>query len=219
MFFLYRLLRWSVFFSTLSLQPHSCNIRSSIPCLAGKRNTKWLTITWQKNLLLTKLCYDELQCSNNEKLLLSAGILLLYLLSFPEHSSPAVRCCTLFGGTLASVHSSTIIISPLQTSPHMAAQSQFARGTRCAWMYESLGKVCQPSCLLRAGFYSIRFVANFPSCFTFCTNKFIKQLELIDNVLLHFHIQVKLQDFRLLCEMAFSVNYQWAIACKTTPDF
>ena len=69
--------------------------------------------------------------------------LILILLSFPEHPSSAVRCCTLFRGSLASVYSPSVIISPLQASPHMAAQSQCTRGTRCAWVYESLGKVWQ----------------------------------------------------------------------------
>lgn len=70
--------------------------------------------------------------------------LFLYLLSFPEHPSSAVRCCALFRGSLASVHSPSVFISPLQASPHMAAQSYCARRTRCPWVYESLGKVWQP---------------------------------------------------------------------------
>lgn len=53
-------------------------------------------------------------------------------LLFSEYTASAAGCCTLFRGSLAAVYSSSVIISALQTSPHMAAQSQRARRTRCA---------------------------------------------------------------------------------------
>lgn len=134
-----RLLRWRVFFSSVSLQPHPGNIRSSITSPAGSG-----IFCCNCNLFADRKADNWPEISvitRDENLLIIVSVLILYLLSFPEHPSTAVRCCTIFRGSLASIHSSAIIISPLQTSPHMATQSQCARRTWCAWMYESLGKV------------------------------------------------------------------------------
>lgn len=137
-FVLIRLIRWSVFFSAVPFQSHIGNIRSSLPGPAGKRHD-----SFSKNLFYIMII-----------LFLNIYIHLLFLtlsLLFSEYTSSAVGCCTLFRGSLAALYSSSVIISALQTSPHMAAQSQRARRTRCAWVYESLGKVFRSNsvCLLK----------------------------------------------------------------------
>lgn len=134
-FVLIRLLRWSVFFSSVPFQSHIGNIRSSLPGPAGKSRD-----SFSKNLFYIMII-----------LFLNIYIYLLFLMLFSEYTASAVGCCTLFRGSLAAVYSSSVIISALQTSPHMAAQSQRARRTRCAWVYESLGKVFRSNsvCLLK----------------------------------------------------------------------
>lgn len=122
-----RLLRWGVFFSSVPFQSHSGNFRSSLPRPAGKRRK-----SISKNQLLF-FCDGPL----------ISELLYLPILTFvfPEYTSSTVGCCSLFRGSLALVYSSSVTIGALQASPHLAAQSHRARRTRCARVYESLGKV------------------------------------------------------------------------------
>lgn len=122
-----RLLRWGVFFSSVPFQSHSGNFRSSLPRPAGKRRK---SISKNQGVFFVMTL-----------LFLNCYIYLYLPFVFPEYTSSTVGCCSLFRGSLALVHSSSVTVGALQASPHLAAQSHLARRTRCAWVYESLGKV------------------------------------------------------------------------------